>query len=90
MSTDQVLILFTGILLLLLGWLLIPVNLGTLPFSGSAQVGLLMVLIALKMLASGDTPIGTFTRSWLVISLGMVFAALGIVSSSSRTSSYCR
>ncbi len=80
LTTDQVLILFTGILLLLLGWLLIPVNLGMLPFSGSAQIGLLVVLISFKMLASGNTPIGTFTRSWLVISLGMVFAGLGIVS----------
>jgi hypothetical protein len=80
LSTDQVLILFTGVLMLLLGWLLIPVNLGMLPFSGSAQVGLLMVLIAFKMLASGDTPIGTFTRSWAVIILGTVLAALGITS----------
>lgn len=80
LTTDQVLILFTGILLLLLGWLLIPVNLGMLPFSGSAQIGLLVVLISFKMLASGNTPIGTFTRSWLVISLGMIFAGLGIVS----------
>lgn len=80
LSTDQVLILFTGVLLLLLGWLLIPVNLGMLPFSGSAQIGLLMVLIAIKMLASGDTPVGTFTRSWPVIGLGTVFAALGIIS----------
>lgn len=80
LSTDQVLILFTGILLLLLGWLLIPVNLGMLPFSGSAQVGLLMVLIAFKMLASGDTPIGTFTRSWVTVILGVILAALGIIS----------
>lgn len=80
LSTDQVLILFTGVLLLLLGWLLIPVNLGMLPFSGSAQIGLLMVLIAIKMLASGNTPLGTFTRSWPVILLAMVLAALGVVS----------
>ena len=51
-----------------------------LPFSGSAQVGLLMVLIAVKMLVSGDTPVGTFTRSWLVITLGVILAALGIIS----------
>ena len=39
-----------------------------------------MVLIAFKMLASGDTPIGTFTRSWVVVILGMILAALGITS----------
>ena len=32
------------------------------------------------MLATGDTPVGTFPRSGPVVSLGMVFAALGIVS----------
>ncbi len=80
LSTDRVLILFSGVLMLLLGWLLIPVSLGMLPFSGSAQLGLLMVLIAIKMLASGDTPFGSFTRSWAMISLGMLLAALGIIS----------
>ncbi len=80
LSTDHVLILFTGLLLLFLGWLLIPVNLGMLPFSGSAQIGLLVVLIALKMLASGDTPLLTLPRSWPVIVLGVMLAALGIVS----------
>ena len=80
LSTDQVLILFTGVLLLLLGALLVPVNLGLLPFAGSAQVGVLVVLLALKLLATGDTPVGTFPRSGPVVSLGMVFAALGIVS----------
>lgn len=80
LSADQALILFTGVLMVLLGWLLIPVNLGKLPFAGSAQVGLLTVLIALKMLVSGDTPIGTFTRSWAMITLGLSLAAMGIVS----------
>ena len=54
LSTDQVLILMIGIFMLLLGWLLIPVNLGMLPFSGSAQLGLLMVFLAVKMLAVGQ------------------------------------
>lgn len=80
LSTNHVLILFTGLLLLFLGWLLIPVNLGMLPFSGSAQIGLLVVLIALKILASGDTPLLTLPRSWPVIILGVMLAALGIVS----------
>ena len=80
LSTSQVLMLFMGVLMLLLGWLLIPVNLGMLPFSGSAQLGLLTVLIAIRMLVSGDTPVGAFTRSWPVIVLGMTLSGLGIVS----------
>lgn len=80
LSTGQSMLLLTGIFMILLGVLLIPVNLGLLPFSGSAQLGLLMVIFAIQMLASGDTPIGPFPRSWLMILLGLLFAALGIVS----------
>ena len=79
-STDNALILVTGIYMLVLGALLIPVNLGLLPFSGSAQLGLLMVLFAIQMLASGSTPLGQFPRSWLMIALGLLVASLGIVS----------
>ena len=80
LSMDQSMILLMGAFMLLLGVLLIPVNLGVLPFSGSAQLGLLMVIFAVQMLASGSTPIGPFPRTWLMIVLGLLFAALGIVS----------
>lgn len=80
LSTGHSLLLLTGIFMLLLGILLVPVNFGALPFSGSAQLGLLMVIFAFQMLASGSTPIGPFRRSWLMILVGLVFAALGIVS----------
>jgi hypothetical protein len=80
LSTDNAMILLMGIFMLLLGVLLIPVNLGLLPFSGSAQLGLLMVIFAVQMLASGSTPIGPFARSWLMILFGLLFAALGTVS----------
>ena len=80
LSADQDLLLLMGFFMVLLGGLLIPVNLGLLPFSGSAQLGLLMVIFAVQMLASGSTPIGAFRRSRLIIGFGLVFAALGIVS----------
>jgi hypothetical protein len=66
--------------MLILGTLLVPVSLGLIPFSGSAQLGLLVVIQAIQMLASGSTPIGPFRRSWLMIALGFPFAALGVVS----------
>jgi hypothetical protein len=81
LSTDKMMLLMTGVFMLLLGILLIPVNLGQLPFSGSAQLGLLMVIFSIQMLASGSTPIGSFPRSWLMILFGLLFAALGIISS---------
>ncbi|MDQ7825067.1 MAG: hypothetical protein RDV48_19860 [Candidatus Eremiobacteraeota bacterium] len=80
LSTDQAMLLLMAIFMVLLGVLLIPVNLGLLPFSGSAQLGLLMVIFAVQMLASGNTPIGPFPRSWLMIFSGLLFAALGIES----------
>lgn len=81
LSSDKMMLLLTGVFMLLLGALLIPVSLGQLPFSGSAQLGLLMVIFAIQMLASGSTPIGPFPRSWLMIIFGLLFAALGIISS---------
>lgn len=77
---DRAMILLTGVFMVLLGLLLIPVNLGILPFSGSAQLGLLMVFFSVQMLASGSTPIGPFPRTWLMILLGLLFAALGTIS----------
>jgi hypothetical protein len=81
LSIDKMMLLITGVFMLLLGILLIPVNLGQLPFSGSAQLGLLMVIFSIQMLALGSTPIGPFPRSWLMIIFGLLFAALGIISS---------
>lgn len=81
LTTDNALLLLTATFMLLLGVLLVPVGLGKLPFSGSAQLGLLMVIFAIQMLASGNTPIGAFRRSWLMIGAGLLVAALGIISS---------
>lgn len=81
LPTDKMMLLVTAIFMMLLGALLIPVNLDQLPFSGSAQLGLLMVIFAIQMLASGSTPIGPFPRDWLMVSFGLLFASLGIISS---------
>lgn len=80
LSTDQAMILLMSIFMVLLGILLIPVNLGLLPFSASAQLGLLMVIFAIQMLALGSSPIGPFPRTWLMILLGIIFASFGIIS----------
>jgi len=77
---DKAMILLTGVFMVILGVLLVPVNLGLIPFSGSAQLGLLVVILAIQMLASGSTPIGPFRRTWLMIALGFPFAALGVIS----------
>jgi hypothetical protein len=80
LSIDKAMILLTGVFMVILGLLLVPVNLGLIPFSGSAQLGLLVVILSIQMLASGSTPVGPFRRSWLMILLGFPFAALGVIS----------
>ncbi|WP_211290140.1 hypothetical protein [Methanobacterium subterraneum] len=73
-------LIMLGVLLSLLGFLLFPVNMGLLPFSPDGQLGLLLVVMAIQMMALGDTPMGQFKRSWLMIIIGIVFASLGIFS----------
>lgn len=80
LTADKAMLFLTGIFMLILGVLLVPVTFGMLPFSGSAQLGLLMVLFSVQMLAFGSTPVGAFPRTWLVVLLGLLFAALGIIS----------
>ncbi|KAF5039781.1 hypothetical protein DSECCO2_540330 [anaerobic digester metagenome] len=74
------LIIPVGVLLVILGLLLFPVNLGLIPFSPDGQLGLLLVIMAIQMLALGETPVGQYRRSRLLIGIGIVFAAMGIFS----------
>jgi hypothetical protein len=69
-----------GILNTLLGLLLFPVGLGMLPFSPDGQLGLLLTIMAIQMMTLGDTPLGQYTRSWFMITTGIAFASLGVVS----------
>ena len=68
-----------GVLLLFLGILLFPVNLGIIPFSPDGQMGVLLVITAIQMMALGETPLGQFRRSWFLVLIGLVFASMGIV-----------
>ncbi|MCA1914897.1 hypothetical protein [Methanospirillum hungatei] len=74
-------LLLVATLLTLLGLVLIPVNLGTLPFSQDGLLGMLLVVFAIQMMALGETPVGAYKRSWLMTIIGMTFATLGIISS---------
>jgi hypothetical protein len=74
-------LIILGILLTVLGLLLFPVNLGIIAFSPDGQLGLLLTVTAIQMMSLGETPLGQFKRSWLMIMIGLLFAGLGIVSS---------
>jgi hypothetical protein len=73
-------LIFLGVLLSLLAILLVPVNLGLLPFSPDGQLGLLLVIMAIQILAMGETPLGMFRRSWFLVTIGLVFVAMGVYS----------
>lgn len=74
------LLIFLGVLLALLAVLLVPVNFGILPFSPDGQLGLLLVVMAIQILAMGETPLGSFRRSWFLVTIGLVFVAMGVYS----------
>lgn len=75
------LLLFLGVLLALLAVLLVPVNLGLIPFSPDGQLGLLIVIMAIQFLAMGETPVGQFRRTWLILFAGLLFVTLGSIAS---------
>ncbi len=80
LSDDRAVILIMGVFMVLLGILLVPVSIGLLPFSGSAQLGLLVVIMSLQMVAFGNTPIRSFPRTWPLVWLGLFLGSLGVIS----------
>ena len=72
---------FQGVLLILLGSLVLVMTLGAIPpFNADGQLGLLLVLTSLQMLALGQLVGSTVTRSWALVALGLAFAGMGIIS----------
>lgn len=80
LSFTIAILIFLGVLLSLLAILLVPVNLGIIPFSPDGQLGLLIVIMAVQVLAMGETPVGQFRRSWLMVATGLLFVTLGVIS----------
>lgn len=73
-------LILLGFMITLLGLFLFPVSLGMLPFSPDGQLGLTLTIMAIQMLAMGDTPFGQYGRSWIIIFIGILFAAFGVIS----------
>ena len=81
LSLTIALLLFLGVLLALLAALLVPVNLGIIPFSPDGQLGLLIVIMAIQFLAMGETPVGQFRRTRVILLFGLLFVMLGEIAS---------
>jgi hypothetical protein len=72
---------YQGFLMILLGILVLLMILGIFPsFNSDGQLGLLLVLTSLQLLALGQFVGSQVTRSWLVIAFGILCAAAGIYS----------
>jgi uncharacterized membrane protein HdeD (DUF308 family) len=80
LSLSPAILILLGFIITILGCLLFPVSLGLLPFSPDGQLGLILAIIAIQMTTMGDTPLGQYTRSWLMVIIGFVFACLGVFS----------
>ncbi len=78
LPTRVAIMLLSGVIFLLFSFLLVPVGHGMIPFSRDSQVGLLMVIMAIQVLALGKTPVGEYHRSWPLMSIGLAIASLGI------------
>ena len=79
-SLSTAVLVMVGVLLTLLGVLLFPINLGVIPFSADGELGVLLVIMAIQMTALGETPMGGYKRSWLLVLIGILFTALGAFS----------
>ncbi|HOE46706.1 MULTISPECIES: hypothetical protein [Methanothrix] len=73
--------IYQGYLLILLGILVLLMILGIIPsFNSDGQLGLLLVLTSLQLLALGEFMGKEMSRSWPAIALGILFAAIGFFS----------
>jgi hypothetical protein len=72
---------YQGCLMIFLGFLVILMTLGLFPsFNSDGQLGLLLVLTSLQLLALGQFVGSQVTRSWLVVGFGILCAGAGIFS----------
>jgi len=76
---EIVILLIAGMALLITGTLLFPVSSGALPYYENGLYGLLLVMFALQIVTMGKTPFGDVRRSRLLLAVGAVIAAVGIV-----------
>ena len=72
-------LLIAGLMMLITGILLFPVSTGALPYYENGLYGLLLFIFALQIVTLGKTPFGDMSRSKPLIVIGVIIAAIGIV-----------
>ncbi|OPY65454.1 MAG: hypothetical protein A4E57_03184 [Syntrophorhabdaceae bacterium PtaU1.Bin034] len=76
---EVVILLIAGLIMLITGIFLFPVSAGALPYYENGLYGLLLVMFALQIITLGKTPFGDMGKSKLLLAVGVVIAAVGIV-----------
>ncbi|MFA5295340.1 MAG: hypothetical protein WC382_07485 [Methanoregulaceae archaeon] len=76
-SLDTVMGMQYGFYMLVLGCLLVPINLGLLPYAISAIHGTLVVLFGVQAMVAGRMMTFAFKRNWIFLIVGMMFVAVG-------------
>jgi len=76
---EAVILTVGGMTLLITGALLFPVYRGILPYYENGVFGLLLIVFALQMITLGKTPFGDVPRSKPLLSVGVLVAALGMI-----------
>ena len=76
---EVAILLIAGLMMLITGILLFPVSTGALPYYENGLYGLLLFIFALQIVTLGKTPFGDMSRSKPLIVIGVIIAAIGIV-----------
>jgi hypothetical protein len=80
MPMEKAMMLVTGTFMAILGITLIPVSFGMIRFSGDAQMGLLMIIMSVQVMSTGNTPLGMTLPPTAGVMVGILMAALGTAS----------
>lgn len=76
---EVVILLIGGMALLITGVLLFPVSNGALPYYENGLYGVLLIIFALQIITLGKTPVGELRRTRLLLAVGVMVSAVGIV-----------
>jgi len=77
LSIQVVLLIIMGLFFVLIGLVSIGVFLGALPYSENSTIALLLVLIALYSLTTGESPFGEPRVTWSTVTISLVLGVIG-------------
>ena len=79
LSIQVVLLIIMGLFFVLIGLVSIGVFLGALPYSENSTIALLLVLIALYSLTTGESPFGEPRVTWSTVTISLVLGVIGVL-----------